>query len=74
MAQDIALLPVVDPALDDAERALLEKSADGLFPATRPLPEEPGLGAPPAGHGIGSAAAISTSEPDAWMRCQTIVR
>ncbi|MFI8423441.1 hypothetical protein [Streptomyces sp. NPDC085479] len=40
MAQDIALRPVVDPALDDAERALLEKSADGLFPATLPLPEE----------------------------------
>ncbi|MFI8369920.1 hypothetical protein [Streptomyces sp. NPDC085466] len=34
----------MDPALDDSERALLEKSADGLFPATLPLPEEPGLG------------------------------
>ncbi|MET9726380.1 hypothetical protein [Streptomyces zaomyceticus] len=44
MAQDIALRPVVDPDLEDAERALLEKSADGLFPATLPLPEEPGLG------------------------------
>ncbi|MEV6105436.1 hypothetical protein AB0M28_12090 [Streptomyces sp. NPDC051940] len=44
MAQDVALRPVVDPALDEAERELLGRSGDGLFPATRPLPPEPRLG------------------------------
>ncbi|MER6346019.1 hypothetical protein ACWC10_22920 [Streptomyces sp. NPDC001595] len=44
MAGDIALRPVVDPALEDEERGLLARAEQGLLPASLPLPAAPRWG------------------------------